>query len=567
MPASRATSTAAAPSLLTYVSTNDESLLLSTGAPIRPKLSLKPPAQRVATDLRLADVMSPIILSVRAQSKRSHAMPLHGPPPRALSHPIRLARPYSFAATGVEAHHASDPNWLASRLQSRFGSLTVDTTVRPSGSSFSAVPASASSSTIISPSPVESGTRRLAKLQRSKTSVQLSESSSGLLARSNTTARPSHRASSSLSTISKLRRRASSLHRNDPSSAIGFADMRQERTRQQSAPGGTTFTQIGSGVPLIIQGTTDITESASSGANVARNSSTSSSSSCGSGSSASHPSAPLDTPQSSLPASPLLTPIDLESSSRWSKFGDAIALTLNRKRSFASARPILAVQPEPSLRGAQLEQAQRAAEYIYTGTTGFDAPHVIVPGTLHRDVSSSSAPGSDRRLSFERQLWTGAETGRSQSAVSFGDKRQSSGLSLWSAFRSDGTSRGSSPAHSVYELPYEADDVQYATSESPSSSAVPSSAASPIGGTISLPDISERQEGSERPRTADSTSSGNSESHLTVPQISSPSKVLSRVASTNVGVSRKGSISSRFRAFKALGSSMTPLQSTSGRSA
>jgi len=56
-----------------------------SGIAPRPRLSLKPPAQRVATDLRLADLLSEAVLTARAQSKRSHAMPLHGPPPRSLT--------------------------------------------------------------------------------------------------------------------------------------------------------------------------------------------------------------------------------------------------------------------------------------------------------------------------------------------------------------------------------------------------------------------------------------------------------------------------------------------------
>lgn len=529
---------ASAPVLTATLSEGD------AGLAVRPKLSLKPPAYRVAIDMRLSDLMSASILAARAQSKRSHAMALHGPPPRSSSQPPKIARPHSFSSSSLSYRNILD-SAMPSRSGSRRPSLS-ESDGRPTMKSMFSTASSGSSTATATPgqSPIDYSPRQASKLQRSRTSAQIF----AIAPRS-----------SKSSTISRMRRRATSLHPEDAPTGL-IADLRTQHARQNSMP---LMPPKGDEMTPVLQEPVDSTLS-TSGANVARNSSTSSSSSCGSGSSNSHPGGTVETPQSSLPASPLLTPIDLETQTRWSKLGDAITMSLSRKRSFVSARPTLAVQPElAALDPGQLAQAQRAAEYIYNGIS----PSSRTPVVRHGHSSSLGNPSAlsahltEHSYSFERSLWGGAASAptsaapRSQSQMSLpfsADKRQTSSGSLWSAFRSDsGISRSSSPAPSIYESSHE-DDSGHGYASGP-----PSADRSPMSAIVKLADVAESE-----------TSAVQSASSSKVQQV--PSLILPGCpsgGSTTGGnpMKRKNSITARLRAFRALGSSMTPLSKQTSR--
>lgn len=531
----------------------------------------------MAVDLRLADLLSDSLMSARALSKRSHAMPLHGPPPRSLLPAKQLsksppARPHSMQPTSFSYKSLVDSALPSRRtsLAETDGSIASFGT-RPSlRTKFSAPPASAPSSSSAPPvvtveSPTMPGLAlpsersgdghangiRKSKLQRSRTSVQLTDLAN----------RPQRS-----TTLSKIRRRAASLLPEQvPVKLIN--EFRQQQLQMASEG---TYSR-------------DRTDSATANgepATVARNSSTSSSSSYGSSNatkdSGSNGCQAFDTPQSSLPASPLLTPIDLESQHRWAKLGEAIAHGLTRKKSFASARPILSVPPEAVMEGIQLEQAREAAEYIYTGN-----------GASSSSQASSFSPSHTRRLSWDRLTWGatgsgstksssttqsgnqshqyGSAGGRSSSSTSgsaFGaDKRQGSSSSLWSLFKGDGHS--ASPTPSIYESIHEDDDlpgassggqVQYTPAYVPNHRSAPSS---PPGKTAPLPYTRSHSYGS----------SGNARSIPSTRRsqtLSPPATPSSGRTGSPGAVKRKNSFSARIRAFRVLGSSMTPLSPSGG---
>lgn len=496
----------------------------------RPRLSLKPPAQRVATDLRLADLLSEAVLTARAQSKRSHAMPLHGPPPRTLtmqSGPLAGRRPHSFASTGF-----SYRNIIDSTLPSRRSSISESDNGRPTSKQIMTAGStgSGSSTSTYSTAHYDSGPdRRAGRPVRTGTSTSGSDGGPSRLTRTGT--------------LSRIRRRAASLYQDQIPQKV-VEDLRQPSQEDQ---------------PIVSP------DAAAANSTVARNSSTSSSSSCGSNSTnPSHISSSLDTPQSSLPASPLLTPVDLESSTRWTKFGDAITHSLSRKRSFASARPLLAVQPEPTLQGVQLQRAQQAAEYIYTGNSG-TATH---PG--HTEHIRRPSDGPERRLSWDKFGWgrTGSSsslsthgyghrssysapnTGGSSSSLHLSaDRRQTSSGSLWSVFNRDGTSYTSSPTPSIYESTQEEEEAHPGNSPDGTTSVSPQeltpTSSPPLASDGSVP-ISAIPFASAKPARHASLS----------PPLSSHDAPSSLGGNT---MKRSGSISARLRAFRTLGSSMTPL--------
>lgn len=615
-------------------------------ATYRPRLSLKPPAQRVGVDLRLADLLSESILTARAQSKRSHAMPLHGPPPRSATSPSSVLgnalhrRPHSFHPGAFSYRSFMD----STASNSRRTSLAESDVSRSSAAMRQIISSSTTSgisnvlSTMPATTPVTPGDatddtlrRKPTKLRRSKTSVQVSEQGA-LLA----PVQVKHQRRSS--TLGKIRRRATSLVA-DSGAMKALEELRLER--QAELPGAlrqavTIDTQVAVVAGPISALEPVILEEAGQ-ATVARNSSTSSSSSYASTNpslqSAGHS---VETPQSSLPASPLLTPVDLETQSRWTKIGDALSHTLTRKRSFASTRPILSIPPEPLLEGIQLEQARDAAEYIYTGrhTCGSTCSHH--GGTSSGTHSAAtSAHSHDKRYTWDRLGWNPLTiTGSSSSKNGFGshqrahsgtsapsssigvphrhiaagrsapnlsmmaDKRQSSSNSLWSVFnRNGGTdtytgSYASSPTPSIYEDAQETED---------DSSAYPS----PSGHVTPLPDINQSfsydgrlpavQENS--PTIASNTtlqaipvtrlnplsatpvrssppakaSSAGSATSANRTSISPSSSLLSPPNPTHGGhitgharsgtaLKRKNSLSARLRAFKSLGSGMTPVR-------
>lgn len=592
----------------------------------RSRLSLKPPAQRVGVDLRLADLLSDSILSARAQSKRSHAMPLHGPPPRSLTAPqgvpqIHNKRPHSFHPASF-----SYRNIIDSTLSSRRTSLAESDGTRSSTGMKQLFHPSASSANLSSLSQIEGSDtlrRKPTKLRRSRTSAQMSDQEA-----TDTTTTPQR----SNSTLGKLRRRATSLVSDSGAMKALEEIQMQEQVEQYPVPKAaivTVSTQTGP-IAIAVVPEQAILD-ASVQATVARNSSTSSSSSYASTSTDPSLGTSLETPQSSLPASPLLTPVDLETHSRWTKIGDALSHTLMRKRSFASQRPILSIPPEALLSGTQLEQAQNAAEFIYTGRNACGSNCSHGSGTRSAATSSHSY---ERRYSWDKVGWNTltapgqtqrsslAGHQRSTSGVSappsmsggagsqpniFGgrsapnlsamaDKRQASSGSLWSVFERNGdfhsaSRASSSPAPSVYEE----------APESEESSAYPS----PSGQYVPLPDIAEMsgRAMSEEPQAqAGSFREGEVDAAVTalciipvtrinplggstapsLPMVSpaestssssalpSPSSYPDPAAPgaanapgpfrTGSLMKRKNSLSARLRAFKALGSGMTPVR-------
>ena len=493
---------------------------------LRPKLSLKPPAQRVLVDLRMIDLLSESVLTARAQSKRSHAMPLHGPPPRSMStqgHTRNHSRQHSFSYRSLmdstmPSRRTSMAESDGGRSNSRY-MLTV-------GSASSSTSSASTAFVTISP-PVEQ--IKPTMLQRSRTSVQISDDGTR-----------NHHSSKNHSTFTKLRRRASSMY-PEPAVSKLIEDLRQEHT------GATKTGEVG--------------EEDGQQATVARNSSTSSSSSCASSASTNHSSNLLcqarlsETPQSSLPASPLLTPVDLESQARWMKLSDALSKSLSRKRSFASSRPVLSVSPEPLLEGIQLEQAKDAAEYIYTGKASSSS-------NGHARSSGSSTPSSgeaDRHNSWEPLAWTksklpvqaGGGAGRSAPNLMLSaESRQLSSNSLWSVLKSETTSLACSPTPSMYESAQEDDEIS-----------------NPCHHTMPLVEVSKAlpmpAKAFSSPAVLLAMPTPASATNIT----SSPAKLSAPIASSTshptTMLRRKNSITARFRAFKALGSSMTPLSTSS----
>lgn len=594
------------------LSSNDESLP-SQATGFRPRLSLKPPAQRVGVDLRLADLLSASILSARAQSKRSHAMPLHGPPPRSMTTLSGMPggmskRPHSFHPGSF-----SYRNIIDSTLASRRTSMAESEGSRSSASMKQVIGTAASSANLASLNSNASEDtlrRKPTKLRRSRTSAQVSDQEA-----TDATTRPQRRNS----TLGKLRRRATSLV-SDSGPMKALEELRLQEQAEQQVPKAviTVSSQNGPVAVAVVADRAILDESVQ--ATVARKSSTSSSSSYASTSTDPSLGNSLETPQSSLPASPLLTPVDLETQSRWTKIGDALAHTLMRKRSFASQRPILAVPPEPLLEGIQLEQAQDAAEFIYTGrhACGSTCSH---SGTQSAATSSHSY---EKRYSWDRVGWTTLTTsgtatrnaygshhrttsglsappsmngGASQPNIfggrsapnlsSMADKRQASSSSLWSVFggrNGDGPyamhGDSSSPAPSIHE------DTQ----DSAESSTYPS----PAAHVIALPDIAEtsvrtsltsvdtgriaEEAGRAIPITRVNPLGGGTapqiaSHHVNTPVSSTSSTTLSSPASssgqslappppTRSGslVKRRNSLSARLRAFKTLGSGMTPVR-------
>lgn len=583
-----------------FLSSNDEGYA-NTLSGFRPRLSLKPPAQRVGVDLRLADLLSESILSARAQSKRSHAMPLHGPPPRAMTTPTAMPggtnkRPHSFHPGGF-----SYRNIIDSTLTSRRTSLAESEASRLSANMKQVINGTANLPALPSFGSEDTLRRKPTKLRRSRTSAQVSDQEA-----TDATTRPQRRSS----TLGKIRRRATSLV-SDSGPMKALEEVRMQEQLDQHAPKTivTVSTQAGP-VPIAVVTEQPILDE-SVQATVARNSSTSSSSSYASTSTDPSLGNSLETPQSSLPASPLLTPVDLETQSRWTKIGDALSHTLMRKRSFASQRPILAVPPEPLLEGIQLEQAQDAAEFIYTGrhacsgncshgtTSAATSSHSYEKryswdrvgwsnntasgtvtragyGTHHRTASGVSAPPSMSGGVSQPNIFGGRSA---PNLSSMADKRQASSGSLWSVFggrNGDGHSvsyTSSSPAQSVYG------DAQ----ESEESSAYPSPAAQ----FVPLPDIVESssriiadaaEEGRVIPLTRANPLGGSVSSQApAAPALSAPSKSAtgsigspSSSSGSNLAppapgrsgslIKRKNSLTARLRAFKALGSGMTPVR-------
>lgn len=605
------------------LSANDEAFP-SVASGSRPRLSLKPPAQRVGADLRLADLLSDSILTARAQSKRSHAMPLHGPPPRSMTTPNALQHSMSKRPHSFHPGSFSYRNIIDSTLSSRRTSMAESDASRSSASMKQLLSTSASSANVVG-LPQTDGSdslrRKPTKLRRSRTSAQISDQEA-----TDATTRPQRRAS----TLGKIRRRATSLV-SDSGPMKALEEIRMQEQAEQPLPTAviTVNTQSGPVAIALVPEQAILDESVQ--ATVARNSSTSSSSSYASTSTDPSLGNSLETPQSSLPGSPLLTPVDLETHSRWSKLGDALTHTLMRKRSFASQRPTLAVPPEALLEGIQLEQAQNAAEFIYTGRDACGSNCSHGSGTQSGATSSHSY---EKRYSWDRVGWSTLTISgqnasrnsfqghqRSTSGVSappsmtggasqpnfFGgrsapnlssmmaDKRQASSGSLWSVFERNGdytsTSRcSSSPAPSIYE---EAHDSEV-------SSAYPS----PAAHFVPLPDIAEtsiRATAAESPLEPDEDKSAvrvipvtrmnplasntagiasattspvaasTSTSPATIASLSPPpssgstttgGNTLSPVAPARSGslIKRKNSLSARLRAFKALGTGMTPVR-------
>lgn len=502
----------------------------------RPRLSLKPPAQRVATDLRLADLLSESVLTARAQSKRSHAMPLHGPPPRSLAAhtgSVAIRRPHSFQASGFSYRNLMEGS-------SRRSSISESDNARPTFKQIltagSAGSGSSTSTYTMAGQSDSAPDSRPAKSARSRTSTSGSDMGPPRPARTGT--------------LSRLRRRTASLYQEQAPQKV-IAELRQQSQDDR---------------PIISPDSVD-----AANGTVARNSSTSSSSSCGSNSTnPSHLSSSIETPQSSLPASPLLTPVDLESSTRWTKFGDAITHSLSRKRSFASARPLLAVQPEPTLQGAELQRAQQAAEYIYTGQASGSYNSVSGShGETFRRPGSSNGP--ERRVSWDKFGWGRTGSSSSLSTQGYGhrstlsapstrgsstnlhlsaEKRQSSSGSLWSVFNRDGASYTSSPTPSIYESAHEEDYMSSRVSPDGTVNTSPQeltpTSSPPLAASDSTPLVTSPFVPGKPVRQ--SSLSPPSTSH--VPTAFSGSKM-----------KRSNSISARLRAFRTLGSSMTPLAS------
>ena len=621
-------------------------------AALRPRLSLKPPAQRVSVDLRLADLLTDAILTARAQSKRSHAMPLHGPPPRTLTTPgvapppASYRRPHSFtpgtfsyksildrapssrrssigessdAGSGTSTGVAKPPlKHMFSAASSSGYSTASGVTYQPGqGNASAPMPAGAAVRVAAhsGPAPLPAQQQRKpTKLLRSRTSTSGSDNIITKPARSGT--------------LSRIRRRAASLYQEQVPQAV-LDDLRQQaRVQEEQHQVVAPVSQ-----PQIVEtseGSVVAEDAAVTNAvaTVARNSSTSSSSSAGSGSTdPSNLSHSVGTPQSSLPASPLLTPVDLEGHSRWSKLGDAITHSLSRKRSFASSRPILAVPPEPALDRVQLQQAQHAAEFIYTGSgsagsscassqTGNSESYGM--SGHRRSTTSAPAHAHERRYSWDKFGWgssrggalSGGGTSANNSSTNLAagrsapnlhlsvDHRQSSSSSLWSVFNANhGNSMTSSPTPSIYESAHEEDDTRYSPnsglSNSPqevtptSSPPLASGATNPHARAFSLASL-----GSPASSTSDSSrpslsrrasphrqlSGGLPPSSFTrvspPPAAASPASVQSApgaqpTSGTKLGpikLKRNNSISARLRAFKSLGSSMTPLPSSSNNS-
>lgn len=622
--------------LSTHPSTLLPSTVMING--VRPRLSLKPPAQRVAVDLRLADLLSESVLTARAASKRSHAMPLHGPPPRTMStsgpslQRRATSRPNSFGPGGYFSYRSIIDSTLPSRRSSTMTVATADSAysaARTSGSetegasrpklrvvlSAAATQHAAHQPTSAAPSPlgVPFEHTRPTKLQRSKTTI-IQATGASLSAPSGEAAgqdsrRGGHQTSRSLSTLGKIRRRATSLY---PEQGKGpSVDVLRQRAADADASPA-----LQGGVVVIDPAAATAAEGSQT--SVARNSSTSSSSSCASSGSTGHsnPSqqlAQIDTPQSSLPASPLLTPVDLESQTRWIKLGDAIAKSLVRKRSFASARPILAVQPEPVLEGLQLLQAQQAAEYIYSGRThssgsaGSSSASAVAllgssRGNVHYDsyghgysnAAASTSSGSqgwtygsathERRSSWEpSSVWRrinstpnvpsheadGGNARRSVPNLALGaDKRQTSSGSLWSIFRSDTTSHTCSPTPSIYESAHEDEDAENSgNSASTSAAGSPAQQASPMTATAALPSTSLKPYSAHPPTSppAPAAAAASVPPSRSAPVSASSSSSGSSLLATPTPMKRKNSLSARLRAFRALGSSMTPLPPSSAK--
>jgi len=518
----------------------------------RTRLSLKPPAQRVGVDLRMADLISESVLAARAQSKRSHAMPLHGPPPRSLSTPAHgplrnSTRPHSFHPGGYFSYRS----FIDSTLPRRMSTAESDggrPKMQKLGSTASASDSSGATATAPS-SPINTNVAtpvKPGKLVRSKTSAFGSETSG-------------HKPSRSLTSFSKLRRRANSLR---PETAPPLV----QAFRQEVSTSGSGRTKS--------EGGHDSLEAQQ--ASVNRNSSTSSSSSCASSNSTGHSQLlgqvpQIETPQSSLPASPLLTPVDLETHTRWVKISDAITQSLTRKRSFVSQRPTLAVSPEPVLEGIQLEQAQKAAEYIYTG-------NMTNGSLLSRQGTTGWSAGHDRRSSWD--AWNrGSKTQSASTSTAAGrsapnlmlsaEKRQSSSGSLWSIFRSENNSHTCSPTPSIYESAHEDDEYHtgsgFTTGESTPGEGTPAMMESPTSASASLPSTSLKPYSAIISPTTSTLSADSQSSSSTLVKTKSNtlSPASAEAARPSTLLKRKHSITARLRAFKALGSSMTPMSSAS----
>ena len=620
-------------------------------AALRPRLSLKPPAQRVSVDLRLADLLTDAILTARAQSKRSHAMPLHGPPPRTLTTPgvapapASYRRPHSFTPGTFSYKSILDraPSSRRSSIgeSSDAGSGTSTGVAKPPLKHMFSTASSSGYSTasgvayqpgqgIASASMPAGAPVRVAALSGPATVAAQQQRKPTKLLRSRTSTSGSDNIITKpvrTGTLSRIRRRAASLYQDQVPQAI-VDDLRQQARAQEEQQ-----QQVITAVPqpplvdatevAVVAGDGTITNAV---ATVARNSSTSSSSSAGSGSTdPSNLSHSVGTPQSSLPASPLLTPVDLEGHSRWSKLGDAITHSLSRKRSFASSRPILAVPPEPTLDRMQLQQAQHAAEYIYTGSGSAGSScassqtgnsELYGMGGHRRSTTSAPANAHERRYSWDKFGWGssrggalsggGASANSSSSNLAAGrsapnlhltvEHRQSSSSSLWSVFNANhGNSMTSSPTPSIYESAHEEDDTRYSPnsglSNSPqevtptSSPPLASGAINPHARAFSLASL-----GSPASSTSDSSRPSLSRRGSPHRQLSGglPASGFTRVspppaaasppstaagAQTALGakpgpskLKRNNSISARLRAFKSLGSTMTPLPSSSNTS-
>ncbi|KAK9897598.1 hypothetical protein P389DRAFT_59261 [Cystobasidium minutum MCA 4210] len=308
----------------------------------------------------------------------------------------------------------------------------------------------------------------------------------------------------------------------------------------------------------------------------------------------------------------------------WTKIGDALSHSLLRKRSFASQRPILAVPPEPLLEGIQLEQAQDAAEFIYTGRHGCGS-NCSHSGTQSAATSSHSY---EKRYSWDRVGWSTLTASGTASKSAYGshhrttsglsappsmnggasqpnifggrsapnlssmaDKRQASSGSLWSVFGStrNGDSvhgDSSSPAPSIYEdaqdsaessvfpspsahfipLPEIAESGARPTVEGAQQTSAASTAGEESGRAIPVTRVNPLggvSHASSQPMVSPvSTSTSPASSSISPGAVSSAQSLAPPPQPTRSGslLKRRNSLSARLRAFKTLGSGMTPVR-------